>query len=99
MKHLPLLLLPFLLSCGYTRYAPPTTKEVTVDYVLRYDDGTGEVWAVWKSRYRATAKVYYLATWKGRPIPDSLKPGKKITLKFNNSGTDTCGCVWFRAMK
>ncbi len=85
-----------LASCGYTRYAPPTDKKVTVEYILKYEDGSGEVWAVWKSKTRATAKLYYMATFD--QIPDSLIKGKTFVLKYGTA-PDSCKCTTFKIVK
>lgn len=65
---------------------------LTVDYVLKNEDGTGEVWAKYHSRYNNTARIYYVGIFS-KPIPDTLIPGKKIILSPKPKDyTDTCQC-------
>ncbi len=71
---------------------------VTVDYVLRNDDGSGEIWAKTKVQSRS---IYYQAITT-KPIPDSIKQGKKLTLiSIPENNKDTCGIVfnWVRVGK
>ena len=96
-KLLTILTIQSLLSCGYTRYAPEAQRKVTVQYILRNDDGSGEVWAKYQSPYKSTLRLYYMALF--RVVPDSLKPGKVLYLRRNDvGGIDSCQCVQFKLM-
>lgn len=98
MKLLIIILCGLLASCGYTRYAPPPEIKVKVQYILRNDDGSGEVWAVRQSRYRNTLRLYYMAEFFGR-IPDSIVNGKVLYLRYKDcGGIDSCECIQFKLM-
>lgn len=75
------------------------TIRVKVDYVLRYEDGTGEVWAKLQSKYNKSLLIYYAAFYHDRKIPDSLVRGKVITLRPEPLVKDTCDCIEFKRMK
>lgn len=93
------ILLAACLLAATTAQAQRTTKKpvikIKIDYILKYDDGTGEVWAVHKPPYNKLRKYWYMAYFLDRPIPDSLELGKVLYLHPAESMPDSCSCVQF----
>ena len=73
----------------------PKQISVTVDYVLRSEGDSSEIWAKRRRMYNNPGYVWYVS--KVAEVPDTIKPGKKINLILKD--TSCASCIVFKLAK